>query len=299
MVCRGCGKESADGFRFCPHCGTVLFAGAPVIESPSSPLEASPAVEAASEEPAPTHGVASDRTNEIGTYVFGAFSVISLLYSFIKGIVPIYLVEAAIWAGAAWYWQSKKPHSELAKAVVIVCAALVVIGEAVQIASQVNSSSQPKLPIAVADSVGALQDKAQPQPLPPCPSGIRAGAKITEIEPEQVEGSDGDLWYVAPDRDSGKKGAWYFHFTVINHAKDFCLTAIEYEVELESDDGAIIKGYGKKHINSLSPEWKYTPQGADPDDDLVTFAVKSSKGALSTWRITKAYGFAQTLPATS
>lgn len=177
-----------------------------------------------------------------------------------------------------------------------VLAVLVGVGEAVHIASQDDSSSQPKPLTAVTDSIRALQDKPQPQPSPPCPSGIRAGAKISEITPDQVEGSDGQLWYVAPDRGTGEKGEWYFHFTVINHAKDFCLTAIGYEVDLESDGGAILRGHGKKHIGTLSPEWKYTPNERDPDD-VVTFAVKSSRGALSTWKITKAYGFSQTPPA--
>jgi hypothetical protein len=314
MVCRGCGKESAEGFSFCPHCGMALVAASSAIESPSSPLEVGPVVNVATVEPGQKQGIATDRTNEIGTYVFGAFSVISLLVSIIKGIVPIYLVESAIWAGAAWYWHRKKSHSELAKTVMIVCAILVVIGEGIQIASQANSSSQPKPPSSVAGSAssdpwdkyatpiggaapsastGALQDKPNPEPLPPCPSGIRAGANISEIAPDQVEGSDGQLWYVAPDRETGVKGEWYFHFTAINHAKAFCLTAIEYDVALESDNGAILKGHGKKHIDTLSPEWKYTPHQADPDD-VVTFAVKASRGALSTWKITKAYGFPQT-----
>jgi len=89
------------------------------------------------------------------------------------------------------------------------------------------------------------------------------------------------LWYVAPDRETGEKARWYFDFTVLNHAKDFCLTAIEYDVDLESDNGAILKGRGKKHKDTLSPEWKYTPHEADPDD-VVSFAVKSRSCHLGT-----------------
>jgi len=223
------------------------------------------------------------------------------------GQVPINLLEASGWAGVAWYWQAKKTHGDFAKAVVVVIAILAGIGEVVHIASQADTSSQPKPPTAVADSMtsgnlfdqgmssGNLQGKPQPQPSSPCPSGIRVGVKISEITPDQVEGSEGQLRYVALDRETDKRGG-YFHFTVINHAKDFCLTAIEYDVDLESDGGAILKGHGKKHIDTLSPEWKYTPHERDPDD-VVTFAVKSSRGALSTWKITKAYGFSQTPPA--
>lgn len=142
MVCRGCGKESADEFSFCPHCGKAFVAGPPVIESPRSPQDVKLVAGVATKEPTPTAGVATDRSNKIGTYVFGAFSVIALLVSLIKGIVPIYLVEAAVWAGAAWYWHRRKTHSELAKAIVIVFAALVAIGECIQIASEFRSESK-------------------------------------------------------------------------------------------------------------------------------------------------------------
>ena len=46
-----------------------------------------------------TGDVPSNGSDKIGTYVFGAFSAISVLVSIAKGIVPIYLVEAAVWAG--------------------------------------------------------------------------------------------------------------------------------------------------------------------------------------------------------
>jgi hypothetical protein len=142
MVCRACGKESAGEFSFCPYCGMALVAGPPVIESPDALQEVKPLKAVATKEPTPTAGVATDRSNKIGTYVFGAFSVIALLVSLIKGIVPIYLVEAAVWAGAAWFWHRTKTHSELAKAIVIVFAALVAIGELIQIASQPDFRSK-------------------------------------------------------------------------------------------------------------------------------------------------------------
>jgi tetratricopeptide (TPR) repeat protein len=81
------------------------------------------------------------RSNEIGTYVFGSFAVLALVVSIVKGIVPIYLFEAAVWAGAAWYWHRKKAHSELAKAIVIVFAALIAIGEVIQVAREFNKPS--------------------------------------------------------------------------------------------------------------------------------------------------------------
>jgi hypothetical protein len=150
MVCHECRRETADGFSFCPHCGTALPAGSPVVESPTPPLELKDATEVLTEAPAPTPSVASDGRNEFGTYVFGAFALISLLVSLIKGVVPIYLMESAIWAGAAWYWHRTKTHSELGKAIVIVIAVLVAIGEVVHIASQSNFQSE-RIPPAISD----------------------------------------------------------------------------------------------------------------------------------------------------
>jgi TPR repeat protein len=142
MLCHACGKESEEIFKFCPHCGSATLPVTAVIEPQSPPPEVMPALEAATEESPPTLIVGANGTNRIGTYVFGAFSVIALLVSLIKGIVPIYLLESAIWAGAAWYWHRKKTHSELAKAVVIVLAALIAIGEVIQIARQFDTPKE-------------------------------------------------------------------------------------------------------------------------------------------------------------
>jgi ribosomal protein L32 len=142
LVCAACGRESADHFNFCPNCGKSAIAGPSVAESSSPSPEVKPVRETATEESPATQRVSINRTHRIGTYVFGAFSVIALLVSLIKGIVPIYLVESAIWAGAAWYWHRMKRHSELAKAIVIVLAGSVAIGEVVEIASQFRSESK-------------------------------------------------------------------------------------------------------------------------------------------------------------
>ena len=188
MVCSGCGKESADEFSFCPYCGRAFVAGPPVIESPGSPQEVTAVTAVATEEPAPTGGIASNRSNKIGTYVFGAFSVIALLVSLIKGIVPIYLVEAAIWAGAAWYWHRAKTHSELAKAIVIVFATLVAIGEVIQIASEFRSES--KLTVAITphplDSPAASQYPSTDPSQAVYTSGASASSHVADIEKQAV-----------------------------------------------------------------------------------------------------------------
>jgi len=141
MVCGACGKESADEFSFCPYCGRAFVAGPPEIELLAPPQEVKTVTAVAREEPPPKVEAPNERSNKIGTYVFGAFSVLALFVSIIKGVVPIYLIESAIWAGAAWYWHSKKTHSELAKAIVIVLAALIAIGEVIQVARQFNKPS--------------------------------------------------------------------------------------------------------------------------------------------------------------
>jgi hypothetical protein len=146
MICGGCGKESANEFNFCPHCGKAFVPRPSLIESPiPSPEVQSVANTTTDESDIIKDGVAGTAIR-VGTLVFGAFSAISLLVSIIKGIVPIYLLEAAGWAGAAWYWQGKKTHSDVAKAIVIVLAVLVGVGEVVHMVSQ--AGSKPAAPTA-------------------------------------------------------------------------------------------------------------------------------------------------------
>jgi len=140
-VCRFCGKESAGKFNFCPHCGEALVPKPSVIESSNPSPEVQPAADAPTDESEPIRDGVAGTAVRVGTLVFGAFSAISLLVSIVKGLVPIYLLEAAGWAGIAWYWQGKKTHSDVAKAIVIVLAVLVAIGEVVHIASQTDSKS--------------------------------------------------------------------------------------------------------------------------------------------------------------
>jgi TPR repeat protein len=142
MFCCACGKESADEFNFCPHCGKAFAPKPSVIESAPSPSpEVHSVTDTQTDESRPARNGAPEAGIRIGTWVFGAFSGISLLVSVVKGLVPLYLLEAAGWAGAAWYWQAKKTHSEFAKAVVVVIAILVGIGEVVHIVSQAGESN--------------------------------------------------------------------------------------------------------------------------------------------------------------
>ncbi len=141
MVCKVCDKDPADGFKFCPHCGNAFAPALSVNESPIHPPEVQSVIDTLTDESEPIRDGVAGTAIRVGTLVFGAFSAISLLVSIVKGLVPIYLLEAAGWAGVAWYWQKKKTHSELAKTIVIVLAVLVAIGEVVHIASHPDSKS--------------------------------------------------------------------------------------------------------------------------------------------------------------
>jgi hypothetical protein len=91
MFCNKCGTELADGSLFCGKCGRALAAPLP---------HASTLGAVATPKAAPSN------TN-IGTIVFSGFAILSLFVSFAKGLVPISLAEAALWAGLAWYWHKK------------------------------------------------------------------------------------------------------------------------------------------------------------------------------------------------
>ena len=110
-------------------------------QSSDPPPEVQSVTDTLTDESEPIRDGVAGTAIRVGTLVFGAFSAISLLVSIVKGLVPTYLLEAAGWAGVAWYWQAKKTHSDFAKAIVVVIAILVGIGEVVHIASQPDSKS--------------------------------------------------------------------------------------------------------------------------------------------------------------
>jgi hypothetical protein len=143
MACGTCGKQFSGEFSFCPYCGKSLDAKPSAgIESPSVPaVERQSFTNDPGNQPESVESPGAGSGIQTGTIVFGAFSAISLVVSIVKGVVPIFLLEAAGWAGAAWYWQSKKTHSETAKGIVILLAIVVAVGELIHIASQPGSKS--------------------------------------------------------------------------------------------------------------------------------------------------------------
>jgi hypothetical protein len=327
MVCKLCGQElpsdfKLKGFNFCPHCGKPANVIPSDIESPDPVSQLQTLTDNSTIQASQKGNNQSWRAIAIGTWVFGAFSALSLLVSIVKGIVPIYLLEAAIWAILAWYWQSKKKHSESAQLTVILLGILVVIGEIAHIALYASSPSQPKPPEAMANGTqdpwiakyGVNSSSSSPKlnpdgfamvdaygfelvtptSPPSCSSQMHAGEKariISEIPLDQIEGSNGDLYITSWDTASSSD---MFHFTILNKSKNFCVTSIEYNVELERDDGTLLKARGKKLIpgGTLSPQWRYTPQSWNEADSL-RFSGEFKHGILSSWKITKVYGYLQ------
>jgi len=195
MICGACGKESA-GDKFCPHCGKTFVRRPSVIESPIPPPEVQSVTDTLTDESEPIRDGVAGTAIRVGTLVFGAFSAISLLVSIVKGLVPIYLLEAAGWAGVAWYWQGKKTHSDVAKAIVIVLAVMVAIGEVVHIALQADfkstsaTTSDPFEKYAVpsgassASDYGGVGTAGQNQTV--TTSGASAASHVADIEKQAV-----------------------------------------------------------------------------------------------------------------
>jgi hypothetical protein len=149
MLCGACGRDLADGFAFCPYCGKPIEGESAGVEM-SHPSEApGPSSDVPNVGLGPEKMASAGNGIQAGTVALGSFAAISLLVSIVKGLVPIYLLEAAGWAGLAWYWQSKKTHSDIARGVVGTLAVLVAVGEVVHIAMQPDSQptmSQSALP---------------------------------------------------------------------------------------------------------------------------------------------------------
>jgi hypothetical protein len=163
MHCDACNEDISDEFTYCPYCGRTVSAVPPDVElPPSASTSTLPELQTPVETPR--------MTIYIGTWVFGAFAAISLFVSILKGLVPIFLLEAAAWAFAAWYWQRKNPKSESAKTAVVILGVLAAIGEVVHITSQSSSPSTPfSVDIAAPVSPGASPYESNISPTPTAP----------------------------------------------------------------------------------------------------------------------------------
>jgi hypothetical protein len=277
MVCKVCDKDSADGFKFCPHCGNAFTTALSANEPPIPAPEMQSVTDALTDESGPIKDGVAGTAIRVGTLVFGAFSAISLLVSIVKGLVPIYLLEAAGWAGLAWYWQGKKTHSELAKAIVIVLAVLVAIGEVVHVVSRL--SSEPKqaavdashrlddlFPASTPPSQGETQDKANiekahPKPEPKPREETRAGLQATIT-------CDNTVW----DRDKYGEGD---PLAITNvHKGD----VVQYVGHVTVGDEDIIRVQGRKGYVHGCVDVTLTQNTGNSDDAPLKTEPKPRKG---------------------
>lgn len=139
--CIKCGLDQPEDSRFCRKCGYAF----PNLESP--PLASPPATAEtegasiaatipAAAPSASTSTVIAQTAFNFGTWIFAGFSVLSLIVAFARGIVPIYLGEAAGWAVLAWWWQKTNPKSQIANALVLLLAVVLAAGEGFLIGRQ-------------------------------------------------------------------------------------------------------------------------------------------------------------------
>jgi TonB family protein len=237
MICGECGKELVSEFKFCPICGTPVRIPHAAIESQSSAHGIPVITESPLDHPAPASDDPRGTRVGVGTVVFGAFSALSLVVSIVGGIVPIYLLEAAAWAGAAWFWQRRKPHSEIAKGIVFFLALLVATGEIIQFAMPANSST-PHAPITSdAKSPDPFAKYAVPDGFVlECPTAIPSGTSSKPLNADallKVVGTDGSLTseqsydsFYAPNGT-----AWNATLSYSNKS-DSCVTMATVELEL-------------------------------------------------------------------
>jgi hypothetical protein len=89
----------------------------------------------------PTPQVSGKQTpyTNFGTIVFALFAALSLLVCLVRGIVPIYLVEAGLWAGLAWFWHKKNLVSPSVNLAVLLVAVFVAAGEGFMVGQQFNA----------------------------------------------------------------------------------------------------------------------------------------------------------------
>lgn len=131
-------------------------------DSPFQPMGPEPPSRSENQAVHPANSEAQARKIKIGTIVFGAFAALSLLVSVINGVVPIFLIEAAAWAVAAFYWQKKKSESEFAKGVLLSLAIVVAVGEIYQVATHDHTNALQNNPYLGTSSEGDPWQKVVP-----------------------------------------------------------------------------------------------------------------------------------------
>jgi hypothetical protein len=133
VFCTFCGIELPDDSRFCKKCGFAFGAD----ESQKSSDHPTGEKQAPSAAPGvPFNSTLTRSNSNFGTFVFGGLSVLTLAICFAKGIVPIYLAEAALWAALAWFWHKKHVTSPVANGAVLLLAVALAAAEGFLIGRQ-------------------------------------------------------------------------------------------------------------------------------------------------------------------
>jgi TonB family protein len=129
-----------------------------------------------------------------------------------------------------------------------------------------------------------------------CPAGLPAGVEIVPIDDlTTVTASDGQLWH----EPVGDREAWHLSFKVLNQTavsssgrtfEGYCIARFALVVSVQGEDGNTYDIPGRQYLTSpyvyLSPGWSQEVK----DLYLGLYRVPHN-GSLSSWKITKAWGF--------
>lgn len=142
-----------------------------------------------------------------------------------------------------------------------------------------------------------LRDQKQGAPsVASCPVGLPAGVEIVPIDDlTKITASDGQLWH----EPVGDREAWHFSFKILNQTavsssdrtfEGYCITGLALVVSVQGEDGNTYDIQGRQYLTSpyvyLSPGWTQEVK----DLALGLYRVPHN-GSLSSWKITKAWGF--------
>src|SRR5271165_4227127 len=128
MICPSCRTQVPDAHNaVCPSCMAPLQGQA---FDPEAGIENAAKSATLAQSAAPAGN--ADKTVEefnVGVWVFAGLSLLTLIITLTRGIVPIELLEAALWAVLAWVWHKKGLASHSSKEVLVLFAILLAGGE--------------------------------------------------------------------------------------------------------------------------------------------------------------------------
>jgi hypothetical protein len=204
-------------------------------------------------EPNPSTAI-HDKTIEdfnIGVWVFGALSLLTLLLTLIRGIVPIELLEAMLWAVLAWLWNKRSTTNRHSKEVVTLFAILLagsqgyLLGGHAGLPTRSGATNPNLLSGAVLDgerTIGSPNARnpfdaaagLSPSPSPPAQGGADPYAKYI-VAPTAPTGNVGDLWGGSADATTkgkhGLKGAKSSETTSTNRLEEPDMSKLSGEEE--------------------------------------------------------------------